>query len=48
VILTADPSGYQIEHHRVEYDREAVVQQMEDLRHPGKNYVIAHLRGRKM
>jgi predicted phosphodiesterase len=47
VVLTADPSGYQIEHHRVDYDREAVVEQMENLRHPGRNYVIAHLRGRR-
>ncbi len=47
VILTADPSGYQVTHHRVEYDREAVVKQMEALRHPGANYVIAHMRGRR-
>ena len=47
VILMADKSGYQVEHHRVDYDREAVIKQMEALRHPGANYVIAHMRGRK-
>ena len=47
VLLTADGQGYQVEHHRVDYDREAVVAQMEALRHPGANYVIAHMRGRK-
>ena len=47
VILTADASGYQVEHYRVDYDREAVVEQMLALRHPGANYVINHLRGQR-
>lgn len=45
VILEAKATGYQIEHYRVEYDREAVVAEVERLRHPGAAYIIGQLRG---
>jgi predicted phosphodiesterase len=45
VILQADASGYQIQHRRVDYDREGVIAALERLNHPGKNFIIKHLRG---
>ena len=48
VILLADASGYQISHRWVDYDREAVVAELEKIRHPGAEYIIRHLRGTLM
>jgi predicted phosphodiesterase len=45
VILDADEHGHTIEHRRVDYDREAVINQVERLNHPGRGYVIKHHRG---
>jgi predicted phosphodiesterase len=45
VLLHADETGYQLEHRLVEYDREAVVSALERLGHPGRGYIIKHLRG---
>lgn len=45
VSLEANAVGYQLEHHRVDYDREAVIAAIEQLRHPGAGYIIGHLRG---
>ena len=47
VLLEADTFGYQIEHRRVDYDREAVIAEIERLRLPGANYSISHLRGER-
>ena len=47
VILEADEGGYQVEHRRVDYDREAVIESIKRLRHPGSSYIIAHLRGQR-
>jgi len=44
-ILQADASGYQIQHRRVDYDREAVVAALQRLNHPGASFIIKHLRG---
>ena len=44
VLLTADESGYAVQHRRVEYDRAAVVATLEQQRHPGGAYIIRHLR----
>ena len=44
VMLTADTTGYQVEHRRVEYDRAAVIATLERQRHPGGAYIIRHLR----
>lgn len=43
VILTADKTGYQIEHRRVAYDIDAVVEALQKQRHPGRAYIIRHL-----
>ncbi|MBK9053256.1 MAG: hypothetical protein IPL78_20845 [Chloroflexi bacterium] len=48
MILLADASGYQISHRWVDYDREAVVAELEKIRHPGAEYIIRHLRGTLM
>lgn len=47
VILSADSAGYAIEHRRVDYDHEAVIEAVEYLRHPGRNYIISLLRGQR-
>ena len=47
VNLECDEQGYQVSHYRVDYDRDAVIEQMRALRHPGATYVISHLRGER-
>ena len=47
VLLDATASGYTIAHHRVDYDRAAVIADIERLRLPGARYSIAHLRGER-
>jgi predicted phosphodiesterase len=42
VILDADTDGYRVEHRRVAYDRAAVIDAVEQLKHPGRAYVIKH------
>jgi putative phosphoesterase len=44
-ILNADESGYQLERHRVEYDREAVIAELKRLRHPAWEYIANSLHG---
>ena len=44
-LLHADASGYRVEHRQVDYDREAVVTKLEELRHPARNYIIRFMRG---
>jgi predicted phosphodiesterase len=48
VILQANASGYQIQHRRVDYDREAVVAALQRLNHPGAAFIIKHLRGQRL
>ena len=45
VLLHADEAGYQVEHRLVEYDREAVIQALEQSGHPAAAFIITHLRG---
>ena len=45
VIVEADADGYSVEHRRVAYDCEAVIDELERLNHPGKGWLIAHHRG---
>lgn len=45
VWLDCDDAGYRVEHRRVDYDRQAVIDQMHALRHPGARYVVGHLAG---
>lgn len=39
VYLTADSTGYQIEHRRVEYDYQAVINCLENVQHPGRDFI---------
>lgn len=45
VMVESDECGHAIEHVRVEYDHDAVVGALEDVKHPGRNWLIAHQRG---
>lgn len=45
ILLEAGGGGYRVERRSVDYDREAVMAQLEALRHPGRRFVIEHLRG---
>jgi len=44
-ILQATASGYRVEMHRVDYDREAVITAVEQLRHPGGRFISRQMRG---
>jgi putative phosphoesterase len=45
VLLTAETSGYHVEHRRVNYDRAAVIAMLERQRHPGRAFIARHLQG---
>jgi len=45
VLLQATPSGYQLEHCRVDHDRGAAVAALRRMRHPGARFIIRHLEG---
>lgn len=45
ILLDADPSGYQINHQYVDYDHDAVIEEVQRLRHPGAEYIIRGMRG---
>ncbi|MCU1430807.1 MAG: phosphodiesterase, family [Actinomycetia bacterium] len=45
VVVDADVSGHHVQHRRVPYDGEAVIDALERLNHPGKQWLIAHQRG---
>ncbi len=47
VLLEWDDDGHRVEHRRVDYDHQSVIDRMRDLRHPGANYVISHLAGER-
>lgn len=42
VLLTADSSGYQLEHRRVAYDYQAVINALVRVQHPGRTFIISH------
>ncbi len=46
VILSANQSGYQLEHCYVPYDREAVIRELEQVNHPAKEFITQFLRGK--
>jgi predicted phosphodiesterase len=43
VLLTAQADTYSIEHRKVLYDRRAVIDQLNQIAHPGRGYLIKHL-----
>jgi predicted phosphodiesterase len=47
VILRSDNSGNHIEHRRVDYNHETVIETVERIRHPAANYIISLLRGQR-
>ena len=46
-VLDASNKGYRIEHRLVEYDRDEVISQVQELKHPGADFIIRHMRGLK-
>ena len=42
-LLGAAKKGYSVQHYSVPYDRAAVIDQLNRLRHPGRGYLIKHL-----
>jgi predicted phosphodiesterase len=42
-LLRATEAGYRLEHCLVEYDRQAVINTLERMRHPGAAFIIKHL-----
>jgi predicted phosphodiesterase len=45
VLLDANPSGYLLEHHRVGYDRSAVIEAIQRSRHPAGEFILRYYRG---
>ena len=45
VVLDAGLDGYRVEHRRVAYDCDAVVDALERLNHPGRSWLTKHHRG---
>ena len=45
VLLEASESGHQINFRRVDYDRQLVIDALERLNHPGRDYLIKGMRG---
>jgi predicted phosphodiesterase len=41
--LDADGDGYRITHRRAAFDRQAVIDQLNELAHPAREYIIHHL-----
>lgn len=43
VLLDAEEAGYRVQQRKILYDRSAVIQQLELIHHPGRQYLIKHL-----
>jgi predicted phosphodiesterase len=41
--LETDNDGYRLEHRRVAFDRQAVIDQLNELVHPAREFIIHHL-----
>jgi Calcineurin-like phosphoesterase superfamily domain len=46
-LIDATEAGYRVEHRRVAYDVEAVIQAVERSRHPSGGFIISHFRGER-
>jgi predicted phosphodiesterase len=44
-ILDADRQGYTLQHRRVDYDREAVIQAVKEVNHPALDYIERFMKG---
>jgi hypothetical protein len=47
-ILFCDSQGYNIEHHRADYDRQAVIDTMKRVAHPSEAYITRFMRGENL
>jgi hypothetical protein len=45
ILLEADEHGYRLEHRRVDYNHEAVIEELQRTRHPGADYIVRFMRG---
>lgn len=45
-IIEADEQGYELTRHRVDYDQQAVIDQMHAVRYPKPRHIITHLSGK--
>jgi predicted phosphodiesterase len=45
MLLEADTSGYQVQVRRVDYDHDAVIEQLRQMQHPGGNFISLFIRG---
>jgi len=43
-LIPADEAGYTVEHLQVDYDQEAVIKILEDIRHPARKFITRHMR----
>jgi predicted phosphodiesterase len=48
VMLEASQSGYNAQHRLVDYDREAVIRFMFEIRYPAADFIAKHMRGEKI
>lgn len=44
-VITVHKRGYQVEHRRVDYDQESVIEALQHIRHPATDFITRHLRG---
>jgi predicted phosphodiesterase len=44
-LLEAGLDGYRLSHHQVSYDRQALIDQLNKVEHPGRAFLIRHLSG---
>jgi putative phosphoesterase len=47
VLLDANPSGYELEQHRVAYDRSAVIEALRRSRHPAGGFILRYYQGQQ-
>jgi len=47
-LLQADANGCLLEHHLVDYDRQAVISALNQIHHPAGDFIIQFMRGEKM
>ena len=45
VILEAGDAGYRLQHRRVDYDHQAVIAAVQQVRHPGAGHITRHMLG---
>lgn len=48
VLLEADATGYRLQHRPVQYDREAVIANLQAIRHPAQAFIVRHLQGKHL